>query len=385
MDHGVTLGRLLGLLLAAVLSLACAGIPPAASQPPTAPSQPVAPGAGSPDWRALAQAAAPEGRVVVTTGAAVDPAWRTMVNDTFGQRFDLSVEVLAMSSGELSARAKREAQVGQLSVDVNIGGAPTGWSLAAADLLDPIRPWLVVPEVTNPDNWRGGRLKLLDPEPHYHLQTAEWLMTDLTINREQIPLGQPATWQDLLRPEYRGKIAAFDPRAPGAGLSTATHLYARFGQEFLEKLYVGQAVQLTRDNRQLAEWVARGTYPVGLGMLPATIELMSREGFKLERVFPSDDPHALTGGSSAIVVFKSAPHPNAAKLFINWFASREGQDVWAKTVREPTLRTDVDLSPVPSYIVPRAGVEYAIDEYNYEWFTHYQTEANERLLALLGR
>ena len=71
--------------------------------------------------------------------------------------------------------------------------------------------------------------------------------------------------------------------------------------------------------------------------------------------------------------------------FVNWFASREGQDVWAKTVREPTLRKDVDLSPVPSYIVSREGVEYPIDEYEYDWFTHRQVEANDVMLALLGR
>jgi ABC-type Fe3+ transport system substrate-binding protein len=385
MGHGVRAGHLLGALLAALALLGCAAPPRAAGPTPASPRQPGPLDAATADWEALAQAAAPEGRVVVATGAAVDPSWRTMVNDTFGQRFNLQVEVLAVSSGELGARAKREAQAGQLSIDVNVGGAPTGWSLAKDDLLDPIRPWLVVPEVTNPDNWRGGRLKLLDPAPHYHLQTAEWLMTDLTVNREQIAAGQPSTWQDLLQSEYTGRIAAFDPRAPGAGLSTATHLYHRFGKEFLEQLYLGQAVQLTRDNRQLAEWVARGTYPIGLGMLPATIELMNREGFKLERVFPSDDPQALTGGSGAVVVFKNARHPNAAKLFLNWFASREGQDVWAKTVREPTLRRDVDLGPVPSYIVPREGVEYSIDEYDYNWFTRRQVEANDLLLTLLGR
>jgi hypothetical protein len=85
------------------------------------------------------------------------------------------IVVLSMGSGELGARAKREAQAGQGTIDVSVGGAPTGWPLAREDLLEPIRPWLVVPEVTNPENWRGGRLKLLDPEPRYHWQTAEWL------------------------------------------------------------------------------------------------------------------------------------------------------------------------------------------------------------------
>jgi ABC-type Fe3+ transport system substrate-binding protein len=385
-----------------LLLLACG--PSGGSAPPAVPAKPAgqtAAGQGQPaaapragqsaatgqtaSWEELGRAAAPEGRVVVATGAAVDPSWRTLVNDTFGKRFGLQVEVLPLGSGELIARAKREAQAGQQSIDVYVGGAPSGWTIAQDGLLEPIRPWLVMPEVTSPEHWRGGRLKLLDPDPNYHLQTSEWVMTDLTVNRDLIGPTQVTTWQDLLRPEYKGKIAGFDPRAPGAGQSTATHLFERFGKDYLQKLYVEQEMQLTRDNRQLAEWLARGAYPIGLSLLPATIEQMTQEGFKLERVFPTDGPGALTGGSGVITVFKGARHPNAARLFVNWFASREGQDVWARTVREPPLRVDVDLSPVPPYIVPREGVDYGIDHYDYDFFRHRQVETNGIILSLLGR
>ena len=64
------------------------------------------------------------------------------------------------------------------------------------------------------------------------------------------------------------------------------HLFARFGLSYLEKLYVGQQVQYTRDTRQLGEWLARGNYAIALSLLPATIETMTQEGFRLERVFP---------------------------------------------------------------------------------------------------
>ena len=70
---------------------------------------------------------------------------------------------------------------------------------------------------------------------------------------------------------------------------------------------------------------------------------------------------------------------------MNWFASREGQEVWARTIREPTLRTDVDLSPVPHYIVPAEGVEYRIDHYDYAFYSQTRAEASDAILALLGR
>ncbi|HEY7065109.1 MAG TPA: extracellular solute-binding protein [Chloroflexota bacterium] len=363
---------------------------------PAAPAQPAAPAAQattaagpaatgeSAEWASLVRAAQQEGRVTVAD-SALDPAWRAAASEAFGKRYNVAIEDISLASGELVARAKRERAAGQQTMDLYVGGAPSGWSLLADDMLEPMAPLLVQPEVTDPQLWRGGRLKILDPAPGYHLQTAEWVMTDLVVNSDLVDPRQITTWQDLLKPEYRGKIAAFDPRAPGPGQSTAVHLFARFGSSYLEKLYVGQQVQYTKDTRQLGEWLARGTYAVALSLLPATIETMTQEGFHFERVFPADAPGALTGGNGVLFAFKNAPHPHATQLFINWFASREGQDVWAKTIREPTLRTDVDLSPVPSYIVPRDGVDYKIDHYNYEFYNETRKDATDAILALLGR
>ena len=43
---------------------------------------------------------------------------------------------------------------------------------------------------------------------------------------------------------------------------------------------------------------------------------------------------------SALAVFNKAPHPNAAKVFINWFLSREGQALSQKAVRKQTRRVE---------------------------------------------
>jgi ABC-type Fe3+ transport system substrate-binding protein len=372
------------LLVGVVVILGGCGAPTRAPAPSVPATAPTAISESSAAWDALVRDAQREGRVIAA-GSSLDPAWRAAVNETFTRRYKVQYEDVSLASGELIARVKREHAAGQQTLDLYVGGPPSGWALMGDGVLQPMPPLLLDPEVTNPEKWRNGQLKLLGPEPYYHLQTAEWVMTDLVVNAKEIEPRQIGTWQDLLKPELRGKIAAFDPRAPGPGQSTAVHLFARFGPAYLEQLYVGQQVQFTKETRQLGEWAARGTYPIVLSLLPAMIERMTAEGFALERVFPADAPGAVTGGNGAVFTFQGGPNPRAAQLFVNWFASKEGQDAWARAIREPSLRKDADLSPVPSYIVPREGVDYRIDHYDYEFFSKTRNEASEVILGILGR
>src|SRR5262249_15188662 len=155
------------------------------------------------------------------------------------------------------------------------------------------------------------------------------------------------TWKDLLRPEYKGRIASHDPRRAGSSGTTVGYLYALFGEQYLKDLYVGQEPTFATDYRQLAEWVARGTYPIGLSLVVTAIEPLRAEGLPLERVYPEDGPGALTGGTSVVMKVKDSPNPNAAAVFLNWFASREAQAMYEREIGEMSLRTDVphDVAP----------------------------------------
>jgi iron(III) transport system substrate-binding protein len=380
---------LLGWCVAATLAIAAcappAAAPSPASQPagPAAASQPAAPAAAT-EWDKLVKAAQAEGSVAVATSPATDPSWRTAVTDTFSARYNVRFEAVPLAAGALNTRLQREQTAGQLTIDASVGGT-SAYFMLDDNLIEPMPPLLLEPGVTDPKAWRNERLKVMGPEPGYFLQVSEWVMTDLVVNKDLVDPRQIQTWQDLLKPEFRGKIAAFDPRPAGAGEATGIFLYTTFGRDFVERLYVGQQPQLTTESRQLMEWVARGAYPIGLSLLPSTIEPMRAEGFPLERVFPSDDPGHLTGGAGFIMALKGSQHPNAARLFVNWHASKEGQEVWARTVREPSLRADVDLSALPGYIIPRPGVTYAADDANYEFFVRSRAEGKPVILDILGR
>src|ERR1700689_3796264 len=98
----------------------------------------------------------------------------------------------------------------------------------------------------------------------------------------------------MLRPDYKGRIAAYDPRSPGPGQAGAAYLADLYGIDFVKALYVGQGATLAANARQLVEWVARGTYPIGLSAVPTDIETFRHNGFaNLEVVAMTDGPGTL--------------------------------------------------------------------------------------------
>jgi ABC-type Fe3+ transport system substrate-binding protein len=87
------------------------------------------------------------------------------------------------------------------------------------------------------------------------------------------------------------------------------------------------------------------------------------------RHFPKDSPGSLVGGYGTIVMVKGAPHANAAIAFVNWFASKEGQEIYAREMLEPGLRTDVRQDLVLDYVIPRLNVKYDMDQYSEDWMS----------------
>src|SRR5438105_4691702 len=84
---------------------------------------------------------------------------------------------------------------------------------AQRDQIDDVTTALLDPNVLNPAGWRGSTIKYIQPSPNLPkdfscaLQTAEWVMTDLFVNPQLVPPDSLRSWRDLLKPEYRGKIA----------------------------------------------------------------------------------------------------------------------------------------------------------------------------------
>ena len=124
--------------------------------------------------------------------------------------------------------------------------------------------------------------------------------------------------------------------------------------------------------------------PIGLALVQAAVEPLRQERLPIERVFPEDGPGVLTGGFGVVMKIKGGPHPNAATLFVNWFAGREGQEMYEREMMETSLRADVGHQ-VPDYVIPKAGVAYPVDSYDPGQFFGSTVPTIARLTEILSR
>jgi ABC-type Fe3+ transport system substrate-binding protein len=317
--------------------------------------------AGAPaEWRQIMTAAQAEGQVTV----AAFPALAEKMSAAFKRDTGIQLNFLSGGTSEQSARLEAEARAKNLTIDILIGGGRELKPMMKEGMLEPVAPRLMLPGVS-PANFRGGKIKWMDNSSQYLLQGAEYVFGWLLVNKDVIDPGAIKSWQDLLDPKYRGKIASDDMRTPGPGQGASDWIYNVFGLDYIKALFLGQQVTLTSDSRQLVEGVARGTTPIAFAAIQTVVERFKHEGFaNLAVVLPEDQPGYLTGGFSVLKQAKGVPHPNAATVFINWYMSRPGQEVYESVMLETSRRTDVNTG-LPNYLVPRPGFHY-YEAYNEE-------------------
>jgi iron(III) transport system substrate-binding protein len=379
---------------AALLGACQAPAPGAAPAPATstavatgsapAPSAPTAGGDWEKRWNDLIEAARREGSVVLS--GPPTPAVRTDVTARFKERFGIDVEYLGGRRGDLVVRLQSERAAGLYTVDVVIGGAQTiAVEFYPAKMIAPIRPALIHPEATDPAKWRPGRLWFIDPDDAYVLRLVNNVSPMLGYNTTKVAPDEIKTAQDLLNPRYRGLIAQDDPTVSGTGSNTAAYIRSRLGDDFIRRLYADQQVQFTRDRRQLSDWLGRATYPIVINPNEADVlGPLVRDGFPIRIAAGLPDlPANVTAGSGLTILLDPAPHPNAARLLVNWLAMREGNEVYARAEGAVPLRADVDPVWAPEYQIPKPGVEY-FDTYDWDFTLADKATVSERIKAWRG-
>ena len=75
----------------------------------------------------------------------------------------------------------------------------------------------------------------------------------------------------------------------GTGAANAAMLYVELGAEFVKRLYIDQKPVFSRERRQYADWLARGTYPICFSCREDDVKSLRQEGFKLVEVFEMSD------------------------------------------------------------------------------------------------
>jgi ABC-type Fe3+ transport system substrate-binding protein len=113
------------------------------------------------------------------------------------------------------------------------------------------------------------------------------------------------------------------------------------GEDYLKKP-AAQKLFLSREQRVLAESLARGKIAVVAGLSYYSFLPFAKAGLPVKSVPISRDEIYVSGGSGNVAIIKGAPHPNAAKVFVNWFLGPEGQETYSRGMGQATRRLDVD-------------------------------------------
>jgi iron(III) transport system substrate-binding protein len=383
-----------GLLLALALLVGCAPPPspagPSAAQPGAAPPSAAS---GSPtaawdgEWSALVEAARREGKVVLK--GPPDQKVRTDVPRAFRDRYGVEVEYVGGPSGEAVTQLEKERAAGIYTTDVILAGSDSMYTgIYRLKMLDPLPPALIHPDARDASKWPGNKLWFMDPEGQYILRLSNELSVMGQINTAYFRPEEFTSWSVLLRPDLRGKMASFDPRGSGSGIATAAYLYVTLGEEFVKQLYIEQRPIFSREQRQLADWVARGIYPIIIGGSAATehdIEEFRQGGIHVVPLSrPPEAPGGLSAGFGLMGLMNGAPHPNAAKLLANWLASREGMEVWSKARDLVPVRNDIDKAAwEPRGVVPDPDLDKYIDTYGWDFVLEHRQRVIERLRQLI--
>lgn len=333
------------------------------------------------EWNRILTLAKKEGRVVVS--GPPNPSARTEIPAKFKERFGITVEYVGGGSSSLASRLKLEQQAGVFTVDVFMGGATTPATVLYPEkMIEPIRPVLLLPEVTDSSKWKAGKLWFMDPDDKYILRLFSTVREIMHINTGSVKAGDFKSIKDLLNPVWREKISVASPAGAGTGSNTAAQFYLRLGEGFVKQLYVEQKPFISRDGRQMADLLARGVYPVSLGAREEDVDRMKNEGLPVDTIFRlADWPGTVTSGSGQVVLVKNAPNPNAARVFVNWIASKEGLEIYARANRAATTRNDVDESFLPPETIPTPGADY-LDSNSWEFTVTRRDEMKARVTEI---
>jgi iron(III) transport system substrate-binding protein len=318
--------------------------------------------AAASDWDDLVKAANAEGEVDVHGGPG--KLYEQVLTQGFRRAFPQVKVVFSGSSGrDAIPQITRERSAGVYNWDVYVGGTPSILqSLMPAGAFVPLRPAFMLPEITDDKNWFGGLdLGWMDTAKRYVLGFEATVTAPVMVNWDFVAHDDLKTHADLLAPRFANKIVWDDPRLPGAGVGVGQRLLNNFGADFLQRLYAEQKIVYSTNPRQEAEWLVRGQYPIGLGTAAEEIGPFQQQGLgKNISGFDLHLPHpTMSTGFGTVSLMDRAPHPNAAKLYINWLLSKAGQTDWGSTGHN-SRRLDVPHPDPASF--PAAGMDYGADQ-----------------------
>ena len=273
--------------------------------------------------------------------------------------------------GELMPRIIAERRAVKYLADLYSGGlgGRSFFDFLKTGVLDPIKPVLLLPEVVDGSKWLNGEHYYADSEKRFvFMYEGSLAGVGLHYNTNLVDLKEFKSYWDLLNPNWKGRILLYERVGVGSPSVVRFYYNAQLGPDFLRRLLTEMDLTVSQDRRQSSDWLASGKFPI-------CIDCGDTDRAKQQGLPVDEFPHAnlkeagyeiSTSGNSGLALVNNASNPNAARVFANWFLSREGQTVWQAVmntkVLEPSdsMRIDIPKDKVAAPARREEGRKYRV-------------------------
>jgi iron(III) transport system substrate-binding protein len=327
------------------------------------------------EWERVQAAARKEGKLVISIPPSAD--LRKALEEAVRQKFGIELEIVLSDSARTTKRVGDEFKAGVRYFDVITSTWDAlSYNLLPMGVIEPLEQFWILPEVKDPTNWWGGHI-WTDSAKRFAYSPLAYSLDNIWYNSGHAKPEELRTYDDLLNPKWKGKIAMWDPRSGGgAALGIWGYLWLTKGESYLKRL-VQQNLLLVEDRRLVADSLARGKIAVAIGATYYSYASFMKAGLPVKPLPPSKEGTFVSVGNGGPVVVKNHPHSNAAKVYVNWLLSKEGQQLYSKAFGQATRRLDVDTT-----WMPEIGVRPAKDSITIDNFYKWQNALEEKDLAV---
>ena len=258
---------------------------------------------------------------------------------------DIKLDYQSAGAGKLMAKIAAERESGKILADVL-------WTSEIPDFYQLKSQGLLLPFIPTESK------ALLNPLPDYDGSfTAVRLGTlGIAYNTRHIK-EPPKTWDDIKKPAFKGAFGIANPALSGTAYMSVAVLSKAFGWGYFEALR-GNGAKMGKGSGQVVDDTASGDLVASLAVDYITLDKIDK-GATLALVFP---PEMLVI-PSPIAIFKNSPNIEAAKKFVDYMLSKEGQTIVANEGTLP-VRADVTvperfkLPPVQDAIKRAMKIDY---------------------------
>src|SRR5262245_16274282 len=280
--------------------------------------------------------------------------------DAFSKEFGIKVTQTSGNTSELNSRILAERSQGIHSVDVAILGDTGHTNFLKANAYVPIIQDIVIPDLQDRSDWYTPQLPFLAAD------TAQKYVTDYLVridpnltrtyyNTDKIPasdLGQLTSMQDFAtNPKWKGKIVIPDvgDGAGDGGLTGLQYTWMNLGEEWFKQLFANNTPTVVgpSQSRQITDGLAQGKWWVCLfcDEISADAASAQSDGLPVSELNKTLKEGPATDTTGHMAVFDGAPHPNAAKLFLNWILTKDGQKVINEQI-DPKVASEIGRAHV---------------------------------------